>query len=1043
MTRNLLLLGMCLSLVFSAAAQTVRISGTVTTAATGEPLPGVTVTISGVTTRGAVTLGGGAYEIQAADGETLVFSSLGYKESRVLLDGQRTVDVALDYDATEIDELVVVGYGTMKKSDLTGAVGSVSGEVLKKAPVATVTEALQGRMAGVTVTSDTGQPGSGATIRIRGIGSLNSSSEPLYVVDGIDNINFLSPNDISSTEVLKDASSAAIYGNKAANGVILITTKTGKNKDRMNITFDAYAGIQSRWNKLDLMGSDEFIKTYLDINSGFGGTVNQAQKQTYETGGINAWLRAYRTNSGYYPIPGLSYDYGAKVIDWQDAVFVNNAPIQNYYLSFDGGTDKLSYALSANYFNQKGTIMGSNYDRLNFRLNTSYQARKWLKIGETLSFSTSRSRWAMNNNASPGASILSAALAMGPWDPTHYPKGSVNSSGEDIGGNISTSSLFVQGTNPFVMERYSHNRNNDHTWLGSLYADMTFFKGFTFHSDVSFNFGYNRRREFWDAYEAAYGARSQNSVSQGSDFSQSLIFTNYATYARTIGKHDFSAMVGHTVGMSKKESVSAGGANLPNPAESHWMVDRATSEFTYGGSYNGENREMSVISRLFYQYDNRYMVTVNFRADAMRAFGKENLWGYFPSFSAAWRISSEPWMKDVRYVTQLKLRAGWGMLGNGRIDPNLSTMQMFTANNVFVGYPLGPGTGDIQELNPGAAIIAQANLTPGWENTQHVNLGVDFGFWQNRLSGSVDWFIRDTRNMLMYKKWAYYGGVLYSATDNIGTMRNSGIEFSLEHQNTVRTAGGSLFYSVGGNMSFIKNTILDTKGADRVWGDRTITDRGYAINSFWGYQYEGIYRTQEELDAHLYGGNANNFKVGDSKFRDRNGDGMIDQENDMTVIGNPFPKFTYGINAQVAYLGIDLQMFFQGVYGSTIYNALRERTEGTGYSSQLSTAMRDVWTANNPNGSIPNPLSSPNLFNNSRFLESGSYLRLKNIQLGYTLPVKVTQKIGIEKFRIYLSANNLFTLTRYTGYDPEVGGGVDYGNYPQSRTFMLGVNVNF
>lgn len=1042
---------MCLSLTLSAtlaAAQPVRISGRVSSAATGEPLPGVTVTVSGVTTRGAVTLDGGNYEIEASDGETLVFSSLGYKAVRILLDGRHTVDVALEYDATRIDELVVVGYGTMKKSDLTGAVGSVSGETLKKAPVATVTEALQGRAAGVTVTSDTGQPGSGATIRIRGIGSITSGSAPLYVVDGmiVDNINFLSPNDISSTEILKDASSAAIYGSRAANGVILITTKTGKKSDRMNITFDAYAGVQSRWNKLDLMGRDEFIRTYLDINSGFGGTVNQAQIDSYNNGGINLWLLRHRINgSEYYPVPDSSYNYGSTETDWQDAVFVKNAPIQNYYISFDGGSDKTTYALSANYFNQKGTIIGSYYDRLNFRLNTSYQARKWLKVGETLSFSTSRSRWAMNNDASPGASILSAALAMGPWDPTHYPAGSVNARGKDLGGRISASSLYSQGTNPFIMEQYSHNRDNSHNWLGSLYAELTPFKGFTFHSDVSFNFNYDRTRSFNEAYATQYQSRP-HSVGQGSSFGQTLNFNNYATWARTFGKHDFSVMAGHTVEMSKYEGVSVGKVGLLNISEGYWVIDKATGYNdvekkdevpTHGGYYNGEIRRMSLLSRLYYQYDNRYMVMATFRADANRTF--KQLWGYFPSVSVAWRLSEEAWLKDFRTLSQLKMRVGWGMLGNDNVLNNLSTREMYTSGNMFVGYILGGN----QSAAPGAAETTLKNESVAWEGTQHINVGVDFGFWQNRLSGTVDWFVRDTRAMLMYRKIPYYAMDLFYPMVNIGTMRNTGVEFSLEYHDNITVGRGPLSWSIGGNMSFVKNKVLSTSGADRVFGDRTITDQGYAVNSFWGYRYEGIYRTQEELDAHLWGGNAKGFKVGDSKFEDLNGDGMIDEQNDMTVIGNPFPKFTYGFNAQAAYFGFDLQMFFQGVHGNMIYNALRERTEGSGQQSQLSTSMRNVWTEKNPTGTIPNPLNSVNRFNNSRFLESGSYLRLKNMQLGYTLSPGVTRKMGIEKFRIYLSASNLFTLTKYTGYDPEVGAGVDYGNYPQSRTFMLGVNINF
>lgn len=1032
-------------------AQSVHVIGRVTSAENGEAIPGVLVTIDGNPNKGGITLADGTFTISAKDSDVLIFNVLGYEETRISIAGQRKIEVKLTPAVTRIEELVVVGYGTMKKSDVTGAVASVSGDVLKKSPVSSVSEALQGRLAGVTVTSDTGQPGSGATVRIRGIGSITQGNAPLFVVDGMivgNNINFLSPNDIASTEVLKDASSAAIFGSQGANGVILITTKTGKKSDRMNIAFESYYGVQNRWNKLDLMGRDEFIKTYLNINSGFGGTVGSAQIASYESGGINNWLHKNRIGtSKWYPVPGTSYDYSAAETDWQDEVFVKNAAIQNHYLSFNGGSDRSTYALSANYFSQDGTILGSRYDRLNFRLNSSFQARKWLKIGETLSFATSRSRWSMNNNSSPGASVLSAALAMGPWDPAFYPSGAKNAAGGDLGGHMSTSSLYSQGTNPFAMERYSHNRDNDHIWLGSLYADAELFKGFTWHSDLAFTFEYNRKRNFEEAYEANYGGRDKNSVGQSSYFAQTLIATNYATYARTIKKHDFSVMAGHTASIYKNESVSAGNTGLQNTGEDYWMVDNTTGEdVTYGGKFYGPRRTMSFISRLFYQFAERYMVTVNFRADADRAF--RQMWGYFPSFSAAWRVSEESWLRDVRALTSLKLRLGWGQLGNGNVSSDLSTMQMFTSKNQFVGYPLGTGTGDVQLIPSGAAVISQKNLDSKWERTEQINAGLDFALWQNKLSGTVDFFVRDTRDMLLYRPWPHYAGVMFYPMDNIGVMRNSGVEFALEHQNSVTVANSPLSYSIGGNMSFIRNKVLSTNGADRVWGMTngrtfTVTDQGYSVGSFWGYEYEGIYRSQEEIDAHLSNGNAYNFKVGDARYKDLNGDGRLDDQNDMKVIGNPFPKFTYGVNLQAAWHGVDLQMFFQGVYGNTIYNALRERTEGSGTQSQLSTSMRDVWTEKTPNGSIPNPLRTVNFFNSSRFLEDGSYFRLKNAQLGYTLPAVWMKKAGIERVRFYLSSSNLFTVTKYSGYDPEVGGGVDFGNYPQSRTFMLGVNINF
>lgn len=1062
MKRSLLtifFLAMGLSAVF---AQTVTVRGTVTDVEDGQPLAGVAVIQEG-TSNGTLTDNDGRWSLSVNNlgGATLLFTCLGYSDLTEAIGNRSVVDVAMSPDATLLDELVVIGYGTVKKSDLTGAVSSIKGDDLKKSPVASVGQALQGKVAGITVTSNTGQPGSDVSIRIRGIGSVNAGVAPLYVVDGmiVGDIGFLSPNDIASTEVLKDASSAAIYGSRAANGVILITTKSASDRERTNITFEAYAGVQQRWRKLDLMGAQEHFQTMLAVNRGAFST---KELEAYEQGGFNAWLNYARIGGEKdFPVatdvPGAGFDYASQSTDWQDAVF-RDAAIQNYYLSVDSGSKKMSQSFSVNYFTQDGTIINSYYNRLNLHYNASSQIKDWLKVGSNLNFSTVDSRWALNNHSQPGASVLSAAMAMAPWDPTHYPAGAVNYLGEDLGGRNAAASNFKNVVNPFSMAKHSYPKGRSERFVGSVFLELTPFKGFVFRSDFNFDLGYSHNRTFTDVYHySAADQNAENSISQNLSRGSNIIINNVATYSRQIRKHDFSIMAGHSLEMSDSQSVGVGGKNLLNSDERFWTFSYATTDFTYGGSYGGQYRRMSFLGRINYDYDDRYLLTFNWRSDGNRAF-QNHPWGHFPSVAAAWKLSEENWLADVDEVSLLKVRFGWGLLGNDSVDGNLFTMTMDSSMYGMLGYPLGPGNFDAQTITTGAAVNTVKNLNGRWEISEHYNLGVDVGVLDDRLTGSVDFFIRDTKDMLLARKWPNYAGVLYAATDNIGTMRNSGFEFQMKWQDSFMLGSHPFHYGVNGNISFVKNVLVDMNGADPVWGDKTVTNQGFAVGSFWGYETDGIFRTEDEIYEHFkmiknpvtqedidYNStrNTQKFAVGDVRYVDQNGDGVLDDQEDMVVIGNPFPKFTYGLDINLAWGPVDLSMFFQGVYGNTVYNALRERLEGNGFNSQLSTAMRDAWSTSNPDGSLPNPNNTINFWQSDRFLEDASYLRLKNLQIGYSIPDRILGKAKINTFRVYVSANNLLTFTRYSGYDPEVGSGVDYGNYPQSRTFMLGVNFNF
>ncbi len=1038
---------------YSLCAQTLTVTGVVYAEGESDPVIGANVMVKG-TSNGTITDFDGNFSLQAKSGDVLQVSYMGYKTQEVKATSS-PMRITLQSDNVMLQEVVAVGYGTMRKSDLTGAVTSVSADELMKAPVSGLDQALQGRAAGVTVTTNSGQPGEAATIRIRGIGSAIGGNDPLYVVDGVitSDISFLAPNDIQSMEILKDASATAIYGSRGANGVIIVTTKTGTSAGaKPNITFDAYWGFQNRWRKLDVMDSRSHAETELRI----GAMRNGAEEISYYNNqGFANWLQMYKLGkSVYYP---TNFNYADQETDWQDEVFNANAFMHNYNLSVDGGNDKGHYALSANYFGQEGTIIGSNYQRFTIRLNTDYEIRKWLKVGEHLSFASSKGRNAMNNSSSAGASVISAALAMSPWDPVYYPEGSVNVNGDDLSGHYSAGSNFKNVTNPYQMSYNTEPSNKNERAIGDVYLEIKPIDGLTIRPSFSVDYTLNRTRNFtYPNTYTSYNYSEKNFISSSMTRYCSLQEETTVTYAKKIGKHNFSVMAGQTWQEYNTYGISGSGAQILNPIESNWYLSKSTTDRTNASDEVSRIRRISFLGRVFYSYGDRYMVTANFRADASSRFSK-NPWGYFPSVALAWRMSEESWLKQVEWLDNLKIRAGFGQVGNDGIPSGSFTPTMGSSQDVFYGYTLGKS----QTINGGSAVLTQVNLDGKWETNQQWDAGIDFSFWNGKLSGTIDYFCRDTKDALLYVNAPAHVGNRYSLVKNVGNIRNEGFELTLNHDNQV----GKFHYNIGANLSYLHNELTDINGGSPLWGDRTKTDVGMSLNSFWGYEYEGVYQSDEEALEQLTAYDATTIPVhaGDARYKDLNGDGKID-ENDKKNIGNPFPKLTYGFNLGAEFYGVDIQLFFQGVYGNQIYNALRERLEGDGSSSALAGYMADdVWVGytdvvrnallaqgvnwmelENRNGTIPNPLgSATNTENSTRFLESGSYLRLKNAQIGYTLPKKVTEKFFCSRLRFYVTASNLFTITKYSGYDPEVGSGVDYGNYPQSRTFTFGLNATF
>ncbi|MBD5176545.1 MAG: TonB-dependent receptor [Bacteroidales bacterium] len=1034
---------MILISAFPALAQSLAIQGTVSDVEFGDPLIGVTVSVKGQPSIGTATDIDGHYSINVPAGSTLVFSYVGYDRQERKVTQSSTVDIELHSDNQTLDDLVVIGYGTAKKSDLTGAVASVQGDKLKKVPTSSLANALQGQAAGVSVNSLSGRPGAAAEVRIRGVGTVNGAA-PIYVVDGVitEDISFLPPNDIDQIEVLKDASAAAIYGSRGANGVIIVTTKGGKRNQKARITFDAYAGWQERWKKLDVMEAQEFADALVAING------NATQKKYYAENGFNAWLNMYQglRSSEFYPTvydPEKNpdgFDYSKVNTDWQDEIFRKGA-IQNYYLNIDGGGENFTYSMSGGWFGQEGIVIGSDYSRFTGRLNTTYQATPWLKIGENISFTASvlkNTYESGDNSESAGANIISAAFAMAPWDPTRYPAGYTNKDGKDMSGLISAGSNFKNVTNPLSMIEYNHPKSRNERWFGNVFMDLTPVKHFTLHTAYNFDYLINTNKSFGDAYTvSSYDKRDKNFLSSSMARSFYWDVDNILTYAQEFGKHNLTVMAGNSVEQYDYYSIGASGSSILNPVDRNWYLSQVTDDYSKPGDSVNRNRRVSWLGRVTYGYDSRYLLTVNFRADGSSKFSEKH-WGYFPSFALAWRLGQEAWMRDFTNLDDLKVRFGWGKVGNDKIGNDAFIQNMFYAGPTFVDYPFGPDG----QLNHGAAVLTWVNKGGHWENTEQWSLGFDGSFFHGKLTASLDGYIRNTNDMLMSVNAPAHVGNLYAGTANVGKVRNSGIEISVEHRNTL----GEFSYSVGGNISFMDNKLTNLNGGSPIYTNYSqvqVVDQGYPLYYFWGYNYDGIFRTDEEVLETYDGYDAitTPFHAGDSKYRDNNGDGVID-DKDRVYLGSSLPKYSYGLNLQAFWKGFDLQLFFQGQGGNKIYNQKRHALEGNGTTSVLSPIMADAWTVDNPDGSIPNPKNSINYYVSDRFLESGAYFRLKNLQLGYTLPESVAGKV-FSQVRFYAQCANLFTITKYKGYDPEVNGGVDYGNYPQARSFIFGVNLTY
>ncbi|HOK36008.1 MAG TPA: TonB-dependent receptor [Paludibacteraceae bacterium] len=1029
MKKKITLLFLWVTLVMNVFSQTFNVSGTVLSAEDNQPIIGANIWIKGVN-KGTVSDINGRFSIEVEKNQTLVISYLGFENVEQRITGPvSNLKIILQPSTVVLEEVVAVGYGTMKKRDLTGAIASVTGEDLRKLPAATVDKALQGLSPGVTAIANSGQPGADMVIRIRGIGTINDSS-PIFVVDGVQvgNINFLSPADIKSVEILKDASACAIYGARGANGVILITTRQGDKSGKMKLNVEAYYGIQNKAKKLDLMNSEQ-LSRFL----GYTGDTSEE---------FNQWIYDNFAGSKTYIPKGI--DFSSYDTDWQEVVFDDNAPIQNYYVAAEGGSEKTNYFLSAGYFDQKGIIMASFYNRFTFRINSSTKINDWLTLGENLSLMNSHNRNAPNNN--DNYSMLNSALRFAPWDPVRFPN-----------GNVSASTI-ANYPNPLSMVEFIHPKNNWDRLVGDAYLQIKPIKELVYKADFGFDLSYGQHREFKDKYEVApFDKMDNNFVTSSFERYQTWSIEQTLTYSKILEKHNFSLMIGQSLSEYSYYSLGGSRTDIANPRKENWYISMGTGEYTVSDGV-GRSRLASFLGRLNYSYADRYLLTVNFRADGSSKFPKDKLWGYFPSFSLGWRVSEENFFIPLRSVfDSFKLRVGWGQIGNENIPSNNYFAKVQTGSQ-FVTYVLG----DDQHMAYGATMTSLPSEYLKWETTEQTNVGIDVSFLNTRLNGSIDYYIRDTKDMFLNVVLPKHIGMLFSSPANVGKVRNKGFEFLVNWKDKVSK---DFNYSISANLSTVNNKFVDMSMSSPLYyegfkGENLVVCKeGYPLYSFYGYTYDGIFQNQQEVDEYvkrdengdpLLDANGDlqyiisGVQPGDVRYVDKNNDGQI-TDLDKSIIGSSFPTFTYGFNIFVGYKGFDCSLFFQGVSGNKIYNCNKFFMQGgEGIKlTNLGTEMLHSFTTDQPSTTIPRAKGrASNYWASDRFLEDGSYLRLKNAQIGYSLPPKVLSNAKIESCRLYISGANLLTFTNYTGYDPEASfRGVDRGNYPQAVTFLFGVQL--
>ncbi|GAA0531770.1 SusC/RagA family TonB-linked outer membrane protein [Chitinophaga japonensis] len=1054
-----------------AFAQQQKITGTVTDEKTQTPLPGVTVVVKG-TNKGTATAPTGTFSIETSPGATLVFSFVGYAPKEVPVGSSTVLNVALSESVGNLNEVVVTGYGSQSKKDITGAVATVDVKKLLSAPAANVGQALQGRVAGVTVGTDN-SPGGNVMVRIRGFGTINDNS-PLYIIDGVPtkgNLNTLNLGDIESTQVLKDASASSIYGARAGNGVVIITTLKGK-LGKPKLSYDFYYGTQRPGKFLDLLNTQEYANLLWEsrINAGNvagNGNPTHAQFGNGPTPVIPDYIFPEGAMEGDPRVDPANYTTDIESpefrkskwlitrankagTNWMDEIF-DPAPIQNHQLKVSGGSESARYAMSLNYFNQEGILIHTGYKRYSVRANTEFNVTRAIRVGENFQVAYGERIGQPAGNQNEGNPI-SFAYRMQPIIPVY-----------DIMGNFAGTKGgdLDNAKNPVAaLYRNRDNVTKELRLFGNAWAEVDILRNLTARTSIGVDFNWNHYRNFTVRDIESSESASVNSLSINTAYSNTWTWYNTLTYRLDLsGVHHFNFLLGTEAIGSMNDPLTTGRSRFfLDDLDNRYLDAGNGSTATNSGVY-GDWRLASEFGKINYNYSEKYLVDFTLRRDRSSRFSKRQNVAYFPAASAGWRISEEPFMKSVTAINDLKLRVGWGRTGNQEIG-NYTPYTTFGTNPATSFYDLN---GSNSSALQGYELNQFGNPDAKWETTTSTNIGLDATVIKGKLALAVDLYQRKTSDMLFPIEIQYTQGQATNPFRNIATMVNKGIELGLNFSDDAMR--GDLTYDLGVNFSAYKNEVQKTDGNPntRYFGfttrlpAMTVTQAGHPISSFFGYVIDGIFQSDDDASKAppQFGGGANN-KAGQFRFRDVNGDNKIDA-NDRTIIGSPHPDFTYGINAQVNYKQFGLTLFAQGVQGNDIFNYVRYWTDFPTFAGNRSRRMlEDSWRPGKTDAKLPQLRSNDVISSNpsTYYLEDGSYLRIKNIQLSYNLPESLLKRWGIERVRVYVQGQNLFTFTSYTGLDPEINlrnydpnndrhMGVDEGAYPVAKVYLVGANLSF